>query len=243
MFLLFFLIGVCLGSFGNVLILRLPAGKGIGGRSACPGCGRTLKIREIIPILSFFLLRGRCRTCHRKISRQYPVVELISGLIFLAALWNVHAIQYAILLALALWLLLLIAVMDMKFGVIADALTLPFIIIAAAYAAMNGIMIESLWAALLGAGFFGAQWLLSRGKWVGSGDILLAAGIGFLLGDIYLMAFSLWCAYIAGAIVAAILLARKKRMTKDTLSFSPFLALGAVISMLWGGEVLRLIGY
>lgn len=230
----FFLLGACLGSFGNVLILRLPAGKGIGGRSACPGCRRTLSLWEIVPILSFFLLRGHCRTCHRKISWQYPLVELASGGIFVLALMHMPAIQYALILALALWLLLLIAVMDFRFGVIADALTIPFILFSILFAWMNGVIIEGLWAALLGGGFFGLQWVVSRGKWVGTGDIGLGIGIGFLMGGLWLMTLCLWIAYITGGIAAAILLMRKKKTGKDTLAFGPFLALGAFVSFFFG---------
>ena len=83
---LFFLLGLVLGSFGNVLICRLPEAVGIGGRSACPRCAATIRIRDLLPVVSFFLLRARCRSCGERISWQYPLVEIGSGVLFVYAL-------------------------------------------------------------------------------------------------------------------------------------------------------------
>ncbi len=146
------------------------------------------------------------------------------------------------MLTIALVLLLLIAVMDARSGMIADVLSIPFIVVSALVAWSSGHIVDGLLAGTVGAGFFGVQWILSRGQWVGSGDIGLALGIGLLLGDMWLLLLALWIAYIAGALMATVLLIRKRAKRKDLLAFGPFLAGGAYVSFFWGEKILGLIG-
>lgn len=244
-----FLFGTVFGSFGNVLIYRLPQRKSVGGRSACPHCKKTLGLLEIIPIISFIVLRGRCRKCHHRISLQYPLVELASGALFVVAyLHECPALDLAVISGLCLWLLLLIAVTDARTGFIPDALSIPFVLLALLRAilfwgastwAFPELPILVLQSAFIAGGFLGLQWLLSRGRLVGSGDVILATGIGFLLPDPWIISIALWIAYVTAAIVAAFLLMRKKKNMQSTLVFGPFLAGGATLSYLYGEEILQ----
>ncbi len=253
------LLGLVLGSFGNVLIFRLPEGKSIGGRSRCPHCKRTLGIIDLVPVLSFLLLRARCRTCRGAISFQYPLVELASGLLFLYAFQaaftapSPHAFVMAALLVVSLWLLLLIAVTDARTSLIPDALSVPLVLCAFLRAALFWSPVpHDLWpvfpflllqGAVISAGFFALQWLVSRGRWVGSGDIILAAGIGFLLMDPSLVIVAIGLAYILGAAFACMLLLMGRATRKTQVPFGPFLAAGTFITILFGENILaRLLG-
>jgi len=233
-----FLWGSVLGSFGNVLIYRLPEGKAPRGRSHCPQCGYQLAIRDLVPLLSFAWLWGKCRKCHKPISWQYPLVELASGLLFmLAFLHHSESIIAGALLALCCWILLLIAVIDGRTGFIPDALTFPFI----ALALLRGFFLPHfpLLPLVLGCGFFGLQWIVSRGKWVGSGDILLGLGIGALTGSWSLLLIALFAAYILGATVASLLLINRSKRMNGTLSFGPFLCIGTYIAIFLGPWILK----
>lgn len=236
--LLFATLGLVLGSFGNVLICRLPSRQTILGRSRCPGCRRTLRAWELIPLLSYVALRGRCSGCARGISLQYPLVELSGALAFVYALMRseMHIVQ-AVLLGTALWLLVLIAVADAKTQSIPDMLNIPFIIFSVLYGWMSGGI--DLLAPCIAAGFFALQWIVSRGQWIGSGDILLAAGIGALLGSWVLTVCALGLAYILGACVASVVLLRT-RHASDHIAFGPFLAAAAMLVLAFGENILMI---
>ena len=195
---LFGLLGIAFGSFGNVLIVRLPSETPINGRSKCPHCGRTILVRELIPILSFAMLGGKCAGCRRPISLQYPCVEIVSALLFLLALLHSHSdVPSAVFLAVALWTLLLITFIDGYTKTIPDVLTILL--------GLSGLLLQArlgnvgLVAPLIGLLFFGAQWVLSKGKWVGSGDIFLSIAMGLAVGSWKVMVFTLMLSYIAGA--------------------------------------------
>ncbi len=240
------LCGAALGSFGNVLIYRVPEGRGVGGRSGCPRCGRTLRWFELVPVLSYVALGARCRTCRDAISIQYPFVEASSTCIALAAISLASGLPAALFLGLALWLLLLLAIIDARTGMVPDALSVPFILTAAAFALLRGPLtaeaLSDLFFAVAGVtGFFLAQWILSRGQWLGSGDIFLAAGIAALLGSPMLACVAVGLAYMIGALVASVLLLLRKTTLAGKLAFGPFLACGGVITLLWGQELLRLL--
>ena len=238
--LLFFVLGLIAGSFGNVLIHRLPSEESLWGRSHCPHCGKALRPLELIPLLSFAFQRGRCAHCKNAISWQYPIVELSSGLIFLLAqhveYWDTTT---ALLLGLALWLLFLIAIIDGRTRMIPDSLSVALIVIGALYAHLtNGFGIDGV---VLGAGFFGVQWLVSSGRWLGSGDIILGAAIGALLSSWKLVVLALFWAYILGALWALLLLSTQRAGRKSEIPFGPFLALGAALALLGSDQIISLL--
>lgn len=237
--LLVFALGLTLGSFGNVLVFRLPQGKSILGRSRCVYCQRTLQASDLLPVVSFLLLRGRCRDCQRPIPLRYPLLELFSGAVFVFAYLSEGTLSLPmILLALALWLLVLIATIDGETGGIPDSLNIPFVIVALLYTTITRGFPAV--ASLVGAGFFAFQWVISRGQWVGSGDIILGAGIGALLGTWPLTVMSIFLAYICGAMTAVSLLLQKRKTMEDALSFGPFLAIGLIVTLLVGDRLLLL---
>lgn len=239
----FFVAGAAMGSFGNVLIARVPDDESIGGRSRCPKCLRVLRALELIPVASWLWLRAKCSSCRSPISAQYPLVEIASMLLFGCALLIAKAhLMVAIPLALALWLLLLISVIDAKTMGIPDLLSAPFIALAILATFVRAGSVDLL-APLLGFAFFGGQWALSRGYWVGSGDIVLSVGIGFLLGSWQLMLMCLLLSYILGAFVALWLLAFKRVRRGDHLPFGPFLAAAAFLTLLFGPYALPFFGF
>lgn len=234
------LLGAVMGSFGNVVVLRGIAGESLGGRSRCPHCRHMLGVMDLVPILSFLLLRGRCRFCRASISAQYPLIELGSAVLFALA-YSHEAFQLlpGSFLAISLWLLLLIAVYDGRTGLIPDALSLPLLVAGIAYALVTG---NQPWIAMLVCGgFFGVQWVISRGTWVGSGDIILAAGLGALVRMPLHAFLVLLLAYSSGAIVAVGMLLSRRKTTKSTLAFGPFLALAGIVAALWGDVLLRML--
>jgi prepilin signal peptidase PulO-like enzyme (type II secretory pathway) len=238
--LLFLAVGAAFGSFGNVLILRLSAGRSILGRSGCPRCGKVLSASELVPVVSFLFLRGKCAGCSGKISWQYPLVETGSALLFLLALiLREFTFLPSIVLALVLWLFFLVAVMDARQGAVSDALTFPLLLLSLLYAFFSPPF--HIVAPLLGAGFFAFQWVLSKGKWVGSADIFIGAVMGFLLLDWRIVLLALAASYIFGALVAAVLMLLKKKTRKDHLPFIPFLAGGTILMLMWGYEVLNVL--
>lgn len=239
---LFLVAGLALGSFGNVLIARVPEGKSITGRSRCMRCVRTLGVSELVPVLSFLVQGGKCRGCKEAISLQYPLIESVSALLFLLALALVPgSVAGAFFLGVALWMLLLIAAVDIKSRMIPDVFSGLFLLAAViAGVALHG-RIDVL-AVLVGAGFFFLQWLVSRGKWVGTGDIPVAAGIGLVLGSWQLMVFSLAASYIVGCFAVLPGLASGRLKQGDHLAFVPFLFIGFLIALLWGGKFLEALG-
>ena len=236
---LFFLAlaGLILGSFGNVLIARLPSGESISGRSRCLGCRQTIGVRDLIPVVSFLLLQGRCRTCHMRISLRYPLVELTSTVLWVFAFFLAPTIATAIALGVAFWAMLLIVVIDARLQVIPDLLSITLFIAATTFHLLHGGI--PLLAPVIAGGFFAMQWIASRGRWVGSGDILLSAGLGMLLGTWQQVVLSLMLSYILGAIVATMLLLTKKKSRAESIAFGPFLIVGAGVVLVWGEMIVE----
>ena len=237
---LFFVLGTVFGSFGNVLIFRLPKGETIFGRSHCTSCNKTLRAWQLIPIVSFVLLRAKCASCKKPISWQYPLVEIACGSLFAAAFTFTH-FQYvhAAVLSLVLWLLFTIAIIDARTMRIPDALNFPLVLLSAVYAVLMG---QINWLALvIGLGFFGLQWVLSNGAWVGSGDIILVASMALILGSWEKMIVGIFLAYIIGSAVAALFLLTGNKSRKDVLAFAPFLVASTIATLLYGDIILFIL--
>jgi leader peptidase (prepilin peptidase) / N-methyltransferase len=236
--------GLVFGSFGNVLIARLPKEQSLRGRSACPRCGATIRLYDLIPVFSFIALEGRCRDCRSPIAIRYPLIELASGALFAAALalFPMDLIAAAFT-AFGLWALLLIAVIDAETQSIPDVLTLTVGIAGLAlhlWAGDAGIV-----APLVGLAFFGSQWAFSKGKWVGSGDVLLAAAMGFFVGSWRLMLvalmLALMLAYIIGAAFVIVQMLLQNTKPGQSVAFGPFLVLGAALAFAWGERMLMVL--
>ncbi|MDP1722708.1 MAG: prepilin peptidase [Candidatus Gottesmanbacteria bacterium] len=234
--LIVFIFGLAVGSFLNVLIDRLPRGEDvITGRSVCDHCKKVLRWYELIPLLSFFLQRGRCRRCHEKLFWQYPVVELVTavGFVYLQS----QALEFPQSLALVGWLLffcslLVIFVADFKYQIIPDSMVIIGIV---------GVLLQgqALWLSALGAGgFFFLLWLVTRGKGMGLGDVKFAFLMGLLLGFPNIIVAS-YLAFLTGAVVGVILILTGKTQLRAHIAFGPFLVLGTIIALGWGKQLIQ----
>jgi leader peptidase (prepilin peptidase)/N-methyltransferase len=242
------LCGLVLGSFANVVIHRVPAGVSIvTPRSACPGCGSVISVRDNIPMLSWLLLRGRCRACTNPISRRYPAVELATGLLFLMVAlvlgrgWSLPGHLFLV------WALIALSMIDIDTHRLPNRVLYPCLAISAALLLVAGIVDQdprSLVEATVG-GFTGFAvmfviWFFARGG-LGYGDVRLAGYLGMHLGYVSLphMPLGLFLGFFAGAAGGVVMMAMG-RSRKHKVPFGPFLAVGALVALLWGQPLLDL---
>ncbi len=234
-----FLFGLIIGSFLNVLVYRLPRGKSVVfGRSQCPACGKTIAWYDNIPVLSFVLLRARCRHCRAPISLRYPVIEIVTGLCAGAAVWFLGPSLAAVRVFAFFSALIVITLVDWSHRVIPDALSLGGMVFGwIAAAVCPGItFVESLLGALLGGGLLLVVALGYRAvrkvEGMGGGDIKLMAMIGAFLG--WRMVFPvLILASFSGA-VYGIYLMRRGATARTAVAFGSFLAPAAAVVYLFG---------
>jgi len=309
-----FLTGLAVGSFLNCIIYRLAlqnfsekklgglekGGSFLGGRSYCPKCRHQLTWRDLIPILSFFILKGKCRYCHQKISWQYPLVEIATGLLFVSifnpfastvkenfffsTLGNGSSV-FNFLNLIYYWtiasFLIIIFVYDLKHYLIPDRVIYPAIVIALifnfqflivkeinlfstfisingnsvfnefsigekdfvpffTFASTNGSSVfnYSIFSAFGAAAFFLLIVLISRGKWMGIGDIKLAFLMGLILGFPNILV-ALFLAFFLGAIIGLGLIFSGRKTLKSKIPFGPFLITGTFIGLFCGGQIIN----
>lgn len=242
-YIIIFLFGAALGSFINVIVWRTHESLPImNARSICPGCREQIRLYDNIPIVSFLWLRGRCRQCQGAISRQYPLVELWMGFAFLIAYRASLMTGAGFFLrdAAIIFFLTIIFLYDFRYGEILDrftlvpATTLFFFSWYFHWQSASSMLI----GAVVGAGFFLAQYLASRGQWIGGGDIRLGVFMGVILGFPAII-MALLFAYILGAIISAVFLILKKKTMTDATPFGTYLTVGTVIAMIWGNNVIE----
>lgn len=241
------ILGLIVGSFLNAVIYRLHKGRSfISGRSVCPNCQNNIRGYDLIPLLSFVILKGKCRDCHNHISWQYPLVEALTACVFGLFVTNYSiSLELGIALAFAS-IFILIAVYDSKHYIILDKVLLFFGILAIAWNIYEGVLFQGLFSGLGVMAFFAIQYFLSQGRWIGFGDVKL----GFVFGNILLWPGSLvglFLAYVLGAVLGiALILTGKKHLTSH-LPMGTFLSIGAIITMLYGQQIaswyLKLIGF
>ena len=243
--------GTIIGSFLNDVIYRLHTGRSLDGRSHCMSCGKILSWRELFPVFSYMLLRGKCRGCEAYIPSRYFVVEVLTGLLFML-MWHVFSGD---ILLLALNLLLaslfvIIAVYDVRHTIIPDELSVGVGIIALAYVGYGYVieqntfeMLMSIVAGLGAGGFFAGLWYLSKGRWIGLGDAKLALPLGIIvgLGDAFSMVvLSFWVGAILSLLALGVRYLAKKwkthlrfttfpRTMGSEIPFAPFLILGFLL--------------
>jgi len=231
--------GLLIGSFLNVVIHRLPRGEGIArSRSRCPGCGATIAAYDNVPLLSWVLLRGRCRHCAAPIPARYPLVELLTAGLF-AAVVAVKGADADAWPALALVVALVpITFIDLDHRIIPNRITLPAAVAAPLLVALadSGSLAEHLIAGAAAGGFLLLA-LLAYPSGMGMGDVKLAAVLGLYLGRS--VAPAMLVALLAGTLVGAAIIARKgaREGRKTAVPFGPFLALGGVVGLLAGPAI------
>lgn len=239
----FFLSGLLMGSFFNVCIFRIPGGESISfPPSHCTGCGGRIKPYDLIPLLSYALLRGKCRNCGSGISLQYPVVELLTGILF-ALLYLKFGLTFSLIKGFVFFgFLVVIGMIDLKTTDIYLKLTLPGILcglvsigIGYSFHFQSGIW-GYLIGGLAGGGLIAAIILLTGG--MGWGDAELCLLCGLYLG-ISLTAVMIFLAFIMGAAAGIALIIAGKKSRKDIIPFGPFLALGSVLSYLYGQGLIQ----
>lgn len=246
-YILIFLAGMAIGSFVNAWIWRTREKlKIVMDRSICIHCSIKIKWYDNIPIFSFFCLKGQCRNCKKNIAWQYPLVELWGGIMFLGVFLFYNYNQASLQISPELirdWVILtfltFIFLYDLKYREITDFSTIIAGIILFVISLFFG---WQTWQSMLfgigaGAGFFLFLFLISKGKWIGGGDIRLGFFMGIILGW-PLILLGLMIAYILGALTSLILIILKKKTMKSETAFGTYLALATLITMFFGENIL-----
>ncbi len=264
---LIFVFGLIVGSFLNCVIFRLEKNESfLKGRSYCPFCRHSLNFLDLVPLFSFLFLKGRCRYCQKPISWQYFLVETATGLIFLLIFiffgpLNMEFSGQTILSLIYYWtiasFLIVIFVYDLRHYIIPDKAIYPAIIIAFIFRFFEVLsfnhwnlpaifnfratyfepMFFPILSAVLASGFFLAIVLVSKGQWMGVGDIKLAFLMGLMLGWPNIL-IALFLAFFIGALVGVFLILKNKKTFKSEIPFGPFLILGTFIALFFGSQII-----
>jgi leader peptidase (prepilin peptidase)/N-methyltransferase len=245
--LLIFLFGLIIGSFLNVVILRYNTGRSLGGRSACFTCNKKLSWYELLPVVSFLALRGRCRSCQSKISWQYPAVEFSTGLLFALTYLAFSPQDWAIttFYLFVVSLLVVITAYDLRHKIIPDLFVFLFILAGLIHPLfLSGPIFSNLAMAVFGGVMTALPlfllWAISKGAWLGFGDVKLALGIGLFFGlrnglSVLMLAF--WLGAIIGlALIGLSKFSKRKKggyNMKSEIPFAPFLITSFLITLLF----------
>ncbi len=255
------IIGLVFGSFLNALVFRTHADIPMTGRSKCMKCEVPINARDLVPVLSFLLLRGRCRSCKEEISWQYPLIEIATAVAFvllalpLVSPINPEAMPVLVATFIAqatiVLFLIIIFVYDLQYSYILDRFTFPAMILAVIFnmslPSFGWTYLPMPLSMLIGAavigGFFLMQYLVSRGRWIGGGDIRMGVFMGLWLG-VERGLLALLISYVVGALVGIVLLLTRRKGLQSHIPLGTFLALGTFIAMLWGWQIIEwYLGY
>lgn len=260
-------LGLAAGSFVNALVWRLrpaPKGRKPGaadnspgdlsiwrGRSVCPDCGHKLAWRDLVPVISWLSLRGKCRYCQKPISRQYPAVELLTATLFglSYAFWPLALDERGVFL-LIFWLILLtgliaLAVYDLRWMLLPDKIIMPLLALTAAVVLVDAAILQRslapVGAALLGlllcGGLFYVLFQVSGGRWIGGGDVKLGFLLGLAVGGPINALMLVFIASLLGSLVGGALLATGRLKPAGRVPFGPFLVAAAVVVTLFGPAI------
>jgi prepilin signal peptidase PulO-like enzyme (type II secretory pathway) len=252
MIFLIFIFGLMIGSFINCMVWRLHKKETVLGRSYCPRCRAQINWQDNIPLLSFAWLGGRCRHCKKKISWQYPAVELATGLLFALAFYEnfgfwdfgsqlIFTKQVMFLLRdlFVISVVTIVFIYDLKWYLILDKIVLPASLLVFL---LNWYLGFDLWnlaiSGIIGGGFFLAQFLVSRGKWIGDGDIRLGLFMGLALGWPDILP-ALLISYFVGSIIGVGLIAFGKKKMSSKIPMGTFLTIGTIVALFWGERIVE----
>jgi leader peptidase (prepilin peptidase)/N-methyltransferase len=259
-----FILGLIIGSFINALEYRIEEGKTIGGRSFCPKCKHPLEILDLVPVVSWIALKGKCRYCDKPISFQYPLIELLTGFSFLllgiksgyvyqfnAFINNIQPINgkevalmmiSLILLFFIAFCLLLVALYDAKTTYVLSTYAYAGTVAAVLYHLINigqltfSALTPYVLSAIIPAAIFYLIYLISKGRWIGLGDAEIALMIGMLLGSPSIIV-AYYFAFITGAIYGLLKIWRNKAKLKSEVPLGPFLIAGSFFAFLFGEQI------
>ncbi len=250
----FFIIGLCFGSFAMATAWRLKKNKPFGGtqRSVCEYCKHKLAGKDLVPLFSWLSLRGTCRYCHKKISIGLPLAELAGGLVFALSYlcWPDGFVGWLQIARFALWslsliLLLILFFYDLQWYILPNKVIYPLWYLSATDFALRFMQKPSLHTLLLGLGAVvvgsGLFWLfytVSKGTWIGYGDVRLGIAIGLLIGTPVMAAIVIFAASLIGVAVALPGLLSRKRSLTSRLPFGPLLIIGLILVRLFGQKVI-----
>jgi leader peptidase (prepilin peptidase)/N-methyltransferase len=241
-YLFIFVLGIVIGSFLNVCIYRIPIEESIVfPPSHCTNCKHELKPLDLIPIFSYICLGGRCRYCKKKISPRYPAIEALNGILYLLIYLKFGLALITLKYCIFISILIVIGMIDYDTQFIFTSTTIFGGIMAGVFIIIQGTVyksgiLNSLLGGLIGFGIIGLIVFLTKG--MGEGDIEMAAVCGLFLGVKGIL-LGLFLSIIIGGLIGVIILLLKFKKAKEKISFGPFIAIGSIISMLWGVEILR----
>jgi leader peptidase (prepilin peptidase)/N-methyltransferase len=259
-----------MGSFVNALVWRIheqaqeskkknPDGKYLKrlsirrGRSMCPNCKHTLATKDLVPLVSWLSLKGRCRYCNKPVSRQYPLVEVLLALLYAASYgWWPIAIHGSQIIIFLLWLVLMVGlvallVYDVFWMLLPDKLIYPLYLVAGVAALVNIFIASSPLTALLndvlgvviGGGLFYVLFQVSNGRWIGGGDVKLGFLLGLIAGTPARSFLLIFIAALLGSLTALPLLIEGKMKRTSTIPFGPFLIISVIIVQIFGIHILH----
>lgn len=253
-----FIVGLFLGSFFNVVADRLPRGKTLNGRSKCDSCHHVLAWFDLIPLISYTSLLGKCRYCKAPLSLQYPISELFTGVLFLltwqlSTYWfkdfNIHLIHLAITSV-----IIIMVLSDLRYHILPDQLQVALIIFGTI---RNVLMWQAMGSGTIWSGslFMGQAilngvattlpllilFLITKGRGMGFGDVKLSFSFGYILG-LWEGLGGLYIGFIVGGVLGAFLLLMKLKSLKSKVAFGPFLLFGFYCMLFWQHEIMSWVG-
>ncbi len=234
--LIIFFLGICIGSFLNVCIDRLPVGQDVTrGRSHCDHCKRTLSWYELIPIISWIMQLGKSKCCYKKLSIQYPIIELITGIgfVYLFVVSSNYIISLIIFCS-----FLVLFVTDLKFELLPTGFLILAFLGVVSQIVLSGTYLNVISGVSAGLFFF-LLWYFSKGRAMGDGDIWLAILIGLVTGYPGII-LALYIAFLTGAAMGVILILGKVKTLKSHIPFGPFLIFGMVVQLIFNQSILLL---
>lgn len=247
--------GLASGSFINAFVYRFHEKKNwLTGRSECVYCHKQIKNYDLIPVISFLILRGKCRNCHKNISWQYPVVELLVGILFVVSYiyWPLTFTTFSVV-SFIVWLIILVilvilAIYDLKWLILPNKIVLVFSILAFIWALNNILFIDNnipsaildlLLGVLLAGGLFYVLFIFSKGQWIGGGDVKLGFALGLLAGSLGKAFLIIFLSSLIGSLISIVLVIFGKLTIKKVVPYGPFLITATFIVVLWGTNILN----
>lgn len=232
-----FILGTVFGSFAKALADRSLTNRSFWGRSYCPKCKNNLHWYDLLPLVSYSFLGGKCRYCSKRIGVEYPLVEVVMGILTGFLFWSSGFTFDLIFKTFFITILAVLFITDLKKMIIPDRIVIPAIIISLIYVILQFLFEPVLMAFLIGL-FFTALIIITKGKGMGGGDVKLGVFMGLALGFPGSLV-ALVIAFLSGAIVSLILIISGKKHFGQVIPFGPFLVLGSLVALFWSDNIMR----